>query len=44
MSVWGTINMGFTHKQLEMLGYLHTTVATEALVLMHQATSIYYAD
>ena len=33
-----------THKQLEMHGYLYTTVATDALVLQHQAISIHSAD
>ena len=33
-----------THKQLEMLGCLLSTVATDALELKHQAISIHSAD
>ena len=33
-----------THKQLEMLWYILSTVATDALVLKHQAISIYSVE
>ena len=33
-----------THKQLETLGFVLSTVATEALVLKHQAISIHSSD
>ena len=33
-----------THKQLEMHGYIISIVATDALVLKHQAINIYNAD
>ena len=33
-----------THKQLGMNRYIFSTVATDALVLTHQATSIHSAD
>ena len=33
-----------THKQLETLGCILSTVATDALVLKHQAISIYNAE
>ena len=33
-----------THKQLETHGCILSTVATDALVLKHQAISIYNAD
>ena len=33
-----------THKQLEMYGCVLSTVVTDALVLKHQAISIYSAD
>ena len=36
--------MFLTHKQLEMHGCIFSTVATDALVLKHQAISIYIAD
>ena len=34
----------FTHKQLETHGGMISSVATDALVLKHQAISIYSAD
>ena len=33
-----------THKQLETHGYTLSTLATDGLVLMHQAISIHSAD
>ena len=33
-----------THKQLEMHGFVHSTVATDALVRKHQAVSFQPAD
>ena len=33
-----------THKQLEMYGCVLSTIATDALVLTHQAISIHSAD
>ena len=33
-----------THKQLEMHGYIFSTVATDVLVLKHQAISIHSAE
>ena len=35
---------GLTHKQLKMHGCIISTVATDALVLKHQAISIHSAD
>ena len=34
----------FTHKQLELYGYILSLVATYALVLKHLTPSIYSAD
>ena len=34
----------FTHKQLEMYEYILSTVATDVLVLKHQAISIHSVD
>ena len=34
----------FTHKQVETHGYVLSTVATDALVLKHQAISSQSAD
>ena len=33
-----------THKQLEIYGFILSTVATDALVQQHQAISIHSAD
>ena len=41
MSVW---HNDFTHNELEMHGYTTDTVATDVLVLEHQAISINSAD
>ena len=35
---------GLTHKQLEMPGCMLSTVATDALVLKHQALSTHSSD
>ena len=37
-------NIVLTHKQLEMYGCIFSPVATDALVLKHQAISIHSAD
>ena len=38
------ISILLTDKQLETHGYIFSTVATDALVLKHQAISIHSAD
>ena len=39
-----TVSSLEVHKPLEMRGYILSTVATDALVLKHQAISIHNAD
>ena len=43
-SIHGSKVGHLTHKKMEMHGCLLTTVATDALVLKHQAISIHNAD
>ena len=38
------LSVALTHKQLETNAYIISTVATDAMVLKHQAISIYNAD
>ena len=40
----GNLNMNLTHTQLEMHGVIINTVATDVLVLKHQAMSSHNAD
>ena len=42
--MWWYIFQLLTHKELETHGYALSTVATDALVLKHQAISIHSAD
>ena len=44
LSIYYWIIIPLTYEQLEMHGYVLSTVATDALVLKHQAINIHCAD
>ena len=44
LSSWQRSALYLSHKQLEMHGAILSTVATDALVLKHQAISIHTVD